>query len=114
MINQKNPSVVILREFASEFENGECWGYNRFYKIDLLEKEGYLTETDTVKNKKPLTCLLMIYQDCFTVLRESSYLLPAMPRPKEIYSAAREEQKPIECIGIFLILKSNCSFSFFS
>lgn len=50
MINQKNSNVAAAREFTSEFENGECWGYNRFYKIDLLEKEGYLTETDTVKN----------------------------------------------------------------
>lgn len=21
---------------------GECWGYNRFYRIDLLDREGYL------------------------------------------------------------------------
>ena len=48
MVNQKNPSVVVLREFASEFENGECWGYNRFFKIDLLEREGYLGDKDTV------------------------------------------------------------------
>ncbi len=33
-----------MREFSSEFESGECWGYNRFYKIDLLVKEGYLVE----------------------------------------------------------------------
>lgn len=48
MINHRNPNLVVLREFASEFESGECWGYNKFYKIDLLEKEGYLTESDTV------------------------------------------------------------------
>lgn len=48
MMNQKNPNVVILREFSSEFESGECWGYNRFFKLDLLEKEGYLTESDIV------------------------------------------------------------------
>ena len=48
MMNQKNPGALIMREFASEFESGECWGYNRFFKIDLLEKEGYLGESDTV------------------------------------------------------------------
>ena len=37
MINQKTPNVSISREFASDFENGECWGYNRFFKIELLE-----------------------------------------------------------------------------
>ena len=30
------------REFSSDFTNGECWGYNRFYKIENLEKEGYI------------------------------------------------------------------------
>jgi len=35
-----------VREFASEFEVGECWGYNRFYRIDLLDREGYLNQED--------------------------------------------------------------------
>jgi len=49
MINHKDPDAVVLREFASEFETGECWGYNRFFKIDLLEKDGYiLPEDDTI------------------------------------------------------------------
>lgn len=42
MINHRNPSAQVVREFASDFEVGECWGYNRFYRIDLLEREGYL------------------------------------------------------------------------
>jgi tripartite motif-containing protein 37 len=37
MINQRNPIDKVTREFASDFESGECWGYNRFFKIDLLE-----------------------------------------------------------------------------
>lgn len=32
-----------MREYQSEFEVGECWGYNRFYRIDQLESEGYLS-----------------------------------------------------------------------
>jgi len=32
----------IVREFASDFEVGECWGYNRFFRLDLLASEGYL------------------------------------------------------------------------
>ena len=32
----------IVREFASDFEVGECWGYNRFFRLDLLANEGYL------------------------------------------------------------------------
>ena len=33
----------IVREFASDFEVGECWGYNRFFRLDLLSCEGYLS-----------------------------------------------------------------------
>jgi hypothetical protein len=51
MIHQqsKDLSRSIVREFASDFEVGECWGYNRFFRLDLLASEGYLdTERDTL------------------------------------------------------------------
>lgn len=51
MIHQqsKDPSKSIVREFASDFEVGECWGYNRFFRLDLLANEGYHNlERDTV------------------------------------------------------------------
>ena len=36
-------------QFASEFESGECWGYNKYFRIDELESEGYIIpEKDTV------------------------------------------------------------------
>lgn len=39
----------IVREFASDFEVGECWGYNRFFRLDLLASEGYLNlEVDSL------------------------------------------------------------------
>ena len=45
----RDPSKNVVREFASDFEVGECWGYNRFFRLDLLASEGYLnTETDTL------------------------------------------------------------------
>lgn len=34
----------IVREFASDFEVGECWGYNRFFRLDFLASEGYLKD----------------------------------------------------------------------
>ena len=46
MMNQRNIKSSVIREFSSEFESGECWGYNRFYKIELLKKEGYLLEEE--------------------------------------------------------------------
>jgi len=38
----------VVREFASDFEVGECWGYNRFFRLDLLASEGYLSENDAL------------------------------------------------------------------
>ncbi|KAI9208309.1 uncharacterized protein BJ171DRAFT_238027 [Polychytrium aggregatum] len=29
------------REFSSQFDVGECWGYNRFYRLETLEQRGY-------------------------------------------------------------------------
>ncbi|XP_064620153.1 E3 ubiquitin-protein ligase TRIM37-like isoform X2 [Lineus longissimus] len=51
MVHQasRDSSKNIVREFASDFEVGECWGYNRFFRLDLLASEGYLNaETDTL------------------------------------------------------------------
>ncbi|XP_078729954.1 E3 ubiquitin-protein ligase TRIM37 isoform X1 [Lampetra fluviatilis] len=51
MVHQasSDPSKNIIREFASDFEVGECWGYNRFFRLDLLASEGYLnTHNDSV------------------------------------------------------------------
>ena len=42
-------SKNVVREFASDFEVGECWGYNRFFRLDLLASEGYLNgDNDSV------------------------------------------------------------------
>lgn len=46
----ENASKEISRDFVSDFEIGECWGYNRFFPLDLLATEGYLsTEKDTLE-----------------------------------------------------------------
>ncbi|ESO86713.1 hypothetical protein LOTGIDRAFT_128738, partial [Lottia gigantea] len=48
MVHQasRDTSKNIVREFASDFEVGECWGYNRFFRLDLLVNEGYLDPTN--------------------------------------------------------------------
>lgn len=46
MLNHKDPQNQIVREFSSDFEVGECWGYNRFYRIELLDREGFLSAED--------------------------------------------------------------------
>merc|ERR1739838_222168 len=41
-LTSNDSSKNIVREFSSVFEAGECWGYNRFFRLDLLTQEGYL------------------------------------------------------------------------
>ena len=41
----KDPSKNIIREFASDFEVGECWGYNKFFSLDALITDGFLDIT---------------------------------------------------------------------
>jgi hypothetical protein len=36
MINFADSYQTLIREFVSEFNTEECWGYNRFYKLDNL------------------------------------------------------------------------------
>lgn len=63
MIHQST-SKMIQREFVSDFDVGECWGYNRFFRLDLLASEGYLnTVNDTLELRfqvRPST----FYQRC--------------------------------------------------
>ncbi|RDD44773.1 E3 ubiquitin-protein ligase TRIM37 [Trichoplax sp. H2] len=40
--SRADPKKNIIREFASDFDVGESWGYNRFFRLDLLSREGYL------------------------------------------------------------------------
>ncbi|KAL5035940.1 hypothetical protein RTP6_003562 [Batrachochytrium dendrobatidis] len=53
LINQSRGVIKkrnISREFKSEFSVGECWGYNRFYNLDLIEQEGfYDSDSDSIK-----------------------------------------------------------------
>lgn len=49
MIHQSS-AKIIQREFVSDFEVGECWGYNRFFRLELLASEGYLNiQRDTLE-----------------------------------------------------------------
>ena len=47
--NNSNNNLINLKtnfwkEFSSDFQNGECWGYNKFYRIENLEKDGFIDE----------------------------------------------------------------------
>ncbi|XP_024373646.1 uncharacterized protein [Physcomitrium patens] len=59
LLHPTRPNQRIIRKFSSDFEMGACWGYCQFFRIDLLEKEGYLQPTeDTIVMRfyvRPLT-----------------------------------------------------------
>lgn len=94
MVHQasNDPTKNIIREFASDFEVGECWGYNRFFRLDLLASEGYLNmQTDTLilrcVSKPSLHVVLCVTAKvrlcvCVVILQVSgavSHLLPEVP-----------------------------------
>lgn len=52
----------MMREFASDFEVGECWGYNRFFRLDLLETEGFLDRAnDSIKLRYVNFCIQYLW-----------------------------------------------------
>lgn len=59
-----DPTRNIVREFASEFDVNECWGYNRFFRLDLLAHEGYLDSTTDTLVLKFQVRAPTFYQKC--------------------------------------------------
>ncbi|KAJ3285605.1 Tripartite motif containing 37 [Borealophlyctis nickersoniae] len=45
MIHHSN-GANISREFTSDFKIGDCWGYNRFFRLNLIEPGNYWNEQD--------------------------------------------------------------------
>ncbi|GAB0094626.1 E3 ubiquitin-protein ligase TRIM37-like [Sergentomyia squamirostris] len=64
MLHETNASKEISREFVSDFEIGECWGYNRFYRLDLLASEGYWNMTNDTLNLRFQVRPSTYYQRC--------------------------------------------------
>lgn len=96
MVHQasRDPSKNIVREFASDFEVGECWGYNRFFRLDLLASEGYLnTETDTLVLRfqvRPPT----FYQKC----RDQQWYINQLETAQAQYIAQTNDLKEVNLV----------------
>lgn len=76
----------VLREFTSDFEIGECWGYNRFFKLDLLDTEGFLDEDTLVLRSVTNKYQLHFYFYFFPFFNRFSV------RPPTYYQKCREQQ----------------------
>jgi hypothetical protein len=67
------------REFTSDFQNGECWGYNRFYRIDALERENFIDKNGSVHIKfyvRPQTYTQLCRDQKNYILHLEKKLLP--------------------------------------
>jgi tripartite motif-containing protein 37 len=42
MTNEGDEDRCITRKFCSKFEPGESWGYNKFFRLDVLASDGFL------------------------------------------------------------------------
>lgn len=42
IVNKKNPHQRMIREYQSNFDPGESWGYNKYIKLDSLHREGFV------------------------------------------------------------------------
>ena len=43
LINFKNKNNF-YQEYSSNFSNGECWGYSKFFKLSKLKEDGYIDD----------------------------------------------------------------------
>ena len=50
LLGRRDRNKVVSRNFISDFETSVSWGYNRFIKLELLEKEGYWDPDEDVVN----------------------------------------------------------------
>lgn len=93
MIHQatRDSSKNIVREFASDFEVGECWGYNRFFRLDLLASEGYLNETlDTLVLRFQVRAPTF-YQRC----RDQQWYINQLQSAQHQYITQMKESKEV-------------------
>ena len=51
MENTLSSANNVSREYTSEFEVGECWGYNRFYRTESIMNEGFVSQTGSLRLK---------------------------------------------------------------
>lgn len=113
MINQSNTNndvtKNVLREFTSDFEVGECWGYNRFFRLDLLNHEGFLQHDSLILKFVTLIhfcdIILLIFFFCnrFSVrsptyyqkCREQQWYLSKLELEKSVFLQQIEEFKQV-------------------
>lgn len=73
LVNFKNKKSF-YQEYNSVFSNGECWGYSKYYRLEDLEKEGFI---DPQTGKLGIKIYLKnenYYQLCLDLKNYISYL----------------------------------------
>ncbi|XP_046391050.1 E3 ubiquitin-protein ligase TRIM37-like isoform X1 [Ischnura elegans] len=91
MIHQvtRDQQRSIVREFASDFEVGECWGYNRFFRLDLLTREGYMDSSNGTLELRFHVRAPTYFQKC----RDQEWYISQLQALEAQYSAQINELK---------------------
>ncbi|XP_071446095.1 E3 ubiquitin-protein ligase TRIM37-like isoform X2 [Hetaerina americana] len=79
----------IVREFASDFEVGECWGYNRFFRLDVLTREGYMDNANGTLELRFHVRPPTYFQKC----RDQEWYISQLQAVEAQYSAQINELK---------------------
>ncbi|XP_046391051.1 E3 ubiquitin-protein ligase TRIM37-like isoform X2 [Ischnura elegans] len=93
MIHQvtRDQQRSIVREFASDFEVGECWGYNRFFRLDLLTREGYMDSSNGTLELRFHVRAPTYFQKC----RDQEWYISQLQALEAQYSAQINELKEV-------------------
>lgn len=84
----------IVREFASEFDAGECWGYNRFFRLDLLASEGYLRpESNSLILRWVVHRITILRRKAFFLLNNLYWFYRFHVRPPTYFQKCRDLQR---------------------
>ncbi|XP_024516254.1 E3 ubiquitin-protein ligase TRIM37-like [Selaginella moellendorffii] len=87
MLHRSQPHMKVVRRFSSDFEEGACWGYYQFFKIDDLENEGYLLPGED-------TLTLSFY------VRAQTFLQQCLDLRRALSSCQAERQEAVTQVAV--------------
>jgi len=96
LLNQieNDGSNSLSKDFTSEFQAGQCWGFHKFIRIDTLEKEGFLVpqQSDMLVFRYHVRALTY-YQQCEAQKR---YIKSLEEQQRESNQLLEELKKKLE------------------
>ena len=100
--NRKN----FYQEYSSNFSNNECWGYSKFYRLDKLKNEGFIS------NDGKLCIKIHVRPDNYLQLKRDldNYIQTLKKNQKNVDEIKNEDEYKFERIQLDKNEKNNKSF----